>query len=64
MSTAKLRLQVDSEPPDYAHELGFLSKQNVFFIHLRQLKKMHKNKNKNTDMNFKIKILYKSICTN
>lgn len=33
MRTAKLRLQVDLEPPDYAHELGFLSKQNVFFIH-------------------------------
>lgn len=38
MSTAKLRLQVDLDPPDYAHELG-LTKQSVFFIHLRQLKK-------------------------
>lgn len=36
MITAKLRLQVDKEPPDYAQKLGFFLKRNtLFFKHLR-----------------------------
>lgn len=30
-TTAKLRLQVDSDPPLYAHELGFPSRRNTLF---------------------------------
>lgn len=36
MITAELRLQVDKDPPDYAHKLGFFLKRNtLFFKHLR-----------------------------
>lgn len=44
MITAELRLQVDKDPPDYAHKLGFFLKRNtLFFKHLRLNKCKQKN---------------------
>lgn len=50
MTTAELRLQVDSHPPVYAHELGLLSKRNTLFK-INALKKT-----RNTGIHFKIKV--------